>query len=98
MKKLIATILILALLLPAAVLAEDPIVGQWYCLFDFEKNSELASLAPGYARVIDVYFFASDGTISCLEGSVMADGSITANFTPAGKWSKDGNKYSFVTA
>lgn len=35
MKKLIAVIMILALLAPAAVLADrDPIVGSWYFLYD----------------------------------------------------------------
>ena len=44
MKKLIAVIMILALLAPAAVLADrDPIVGSWYFLYDKALYPEFAS-------------------------------------------------------
>ena len=96
MKKLLAFILILVLLLPAAAWAEtDPIVGQWYYMFDFEQYSELSSAFPGYNNIVNIYSFTKDAIINCLEGHVTTDGTISSTYTPVGKWEKKDGKYTY---
>ena len=94
MKKLLALVLILALLLPAAALAEDPIVGHWYMLFDKEAAPEFASTFGNSDFVIMVLSFLSDGTVFQSESDVI-DKTGTATANPAGKWEKKGSKYEY---
>ena len=96
MKKLITVILILAMLLPAAALAEDPdpIVGSWYIMLDI-KGSILEQAFPEDAlRFISIMTFTEDGKILYGEQDYYGSGKIDAP-QPAiyGKWEKNGSKY-----
>ena len=98
MKKLITVILILALILPAAAIAEnDPVVGNWYFLFDASDYPELASMFDNVDIAFSVYWFTESGTIMSTELSV-TEGTGTTNFVSAGRWSKEntGYKYSII--
>ena len=89
MKKLITVFLILALLLPACSVADDPdpIVGCWY-------------IYSGIVDDADVYFefhtfvFTSDGNIFSSKYDVSKDGitSLT-DFKVIGMWSNENNDY-----
>lgn len=87
MKKLIAFIMILAMLLPAAALAEDPIVGCWYINIDLFKQPEMRASYGNCDRIIDVYIFDESGTITLIEG-VITDGACTPSYSAQGKWEK----------
>lgn len=88
MKKLTAIILLLALLLPAAALAADPIVGCWYFHADLKKNPEMKATYGECDSISDLYFFDESGVISGLEAIIM-DGKSTPTFVGAGKWEKN---------
>ena len=92
MKKLITVILIMALLLPAAALAAEPIVGVWNMHIDLKEYPELKSTYGDFDSLSDLYFFNEDGSISSLEGYVTG-GACTPTFTGVGRWSKNGSKY-----
>ena len=96
MIKLLAVLLIFALLLPALALADDldPIVGHWYFLYDSNVSPELAPNFGDYDFIILVYSFLADGTILQAEIDVK-DKSGTPFSSAAGKWEKDGYNYSF---
>ncbi len=96
MKKLIALILILAMLLPAASVAEDrdPIVRCWYMLYDAEITPEMAANFPGYDKMISIYDFLENGTITLYEFDIR-DGQATPISAAAGKWSKTNGAYSY---
>lgn len=87
MRKLIAVILILSLLLPAAALASDPIVGCWYLYIDLIEHPEMKPTYGDYDRIVDIYIFDASGTISLIEGTV-TNGMCTPTFTGQGKWEK----------
>lgn len=95
MKKLITVTLILALLLPAAALAEDPdpIVGAWYLYFDSNVMPEFVQNF-GYDFVVCVYLFMKDGTILTTETDIL-NGSSQPMFGAAGKWSKEAKDYKY---
>ena len=97
MKKLIAAILIMALLLPAAALAADPIVGSWYMLYDKTLVPELADSFQNYDLIVSVYSFMEDGTIIGTENDIK-DGVSTPFCRGVGKWDKAlfSYKYSIV--
>ena len=97
MKKLITIILILALLLPAAAPAEDqePIVGCWYVYYSKAVTPELATSYQNYDRVIAVYIFNADGTITCLEHDYKEGGTDLPMYNSAGKWGHEGNDYKY---
>ena len=95
MKKLLAIILLVAVLLPVIALADpDPIVGCWYIHYDKSVTPELAVNFQDYDRIIAVYCFFEDGTIACLECDVIA-GNSTPTYGGAGKWEKNGTEYSY---
>jgi len=95
MKKLITIILVLALLLPAAALADqDPIVGYWYLYLDGKAYPELMKNIGDYDSIVDLYYFAEDGTVMTLE-NVLKNGSATPTYTSQGKWEKSLFAYSF---
>lgn len=87
MKRLLTIVLILAILLPAAALAEDPIVGVWYMHIDLNKYPEMKTTFGQYDSLTDLYFFNADGTITVIEG-IITDGACTPVFSSAGKWEK----------
>ena len=93
MKKLLAIILILAILLPAAVLAEtDPIVGYWYSFFDMKAYPELVASIGDYDHVIAMYYFDESGVICLLENDVKNSRS-TPTYAAGGKWEKSAYGY-----
>ena len=95
MKKLIAITLILALILPAVALAEDPdpIVGAWYLYFDSNVTPEFVANF-NYDFIVGVYLFMKDGTILSTETDIK-DGSSQPLFGAAGKWSKESKDYKY---
>lgn len=94
MKKLLCVLLIVALLLPSAVLADetDPIVGCWYLYYDFSLYPELKSLFPDYDKLICVYWFSESGVIYGA-GATIVGTEGTPDYSAAGKWSKSGDSY-----
>lgn len=96
MRKLIAVIAILILLIPGIVLAEsvDPIVGCWYMLFDRAVTPEMSANFGGNDRIIGVYTFEEDGTISMSETTV-AGGIGNSSYSAVGKWSAENGEYRY---
>ena len=96
MKKLITVILILTLILPAAASADDPdpIVGNWYFLYDKSKCPELSSTFNGLDLAISVYWFTENGIIYSSEVSVLGEKGTTG-YSPVGKWEKDDSGYHY---
>ena len=95
MKKLIAVIMILALLAPAAVLADrDPIVGSWYFLYDKALYPEFASTFGDADVSMSVYWFTESGAI--MSTDLAASGtSGESSFLTAGRWSRADNGYNY---
>ena len=96
MKKLLAMILILALLLPAAALSgnSDPIVGAWYMFYSKNETPEMAATFGACEIMTAVYDFWENGTITLSETDVL-DGASTPAYMAAGKWEKDGDTYQY---
>lgn len=95
MKKLIAVIMILILVVPAAALADrDPIVGSWYFLYDKSVYPELASSFGNADVSFSVYWFTESGTI--MSTDLSATGTTgEASFATAGRWSKADYGYTY---
>ena len=93
MKKLITIILILALLLPAAALADD-IVGTWYMLYDKTVVPEMAATFDNCDLIVASYSFMPDGSIILTENDVK-DGNSDPHYGPAGKWEANGSEYTY---
>ena len=96
MKKLIALFLILAMLVPAAGMAEDrdPIIGAWYFFIDMDITPELATNFQGSDKVFAIYEKTKEGIVLGL-GLSELNGQGTPEHTGVGKWSKDGDKYKY---
>lgn len=96
MKKLIAFIMILAMLMPAAAMAADPdpIVGSWYLLYDKSLFPEMASTFNGADIAISVYWFMENGTIMSTENSITGTSGVP-KFITAGRWSKSADSYNY---
>ena len=96
MKKLITIILILAMLLPAVVLADDldPIVGCWYMYADKNIIPEFMSFYADADSELSVYYFLENGSVMLLD-NIVTNGTGTPTFTPLGKWEKSGQDYKF---
>ena len=94
MKKLIILFLILSLILPAAVQAEeqDPIVGVWYCCID-SKDMSKELQDQGYVYGIMLFHFSEDGEIIFLEVDFKGSAGETTDPSYIGKWEKKGNEY-----
>ena len=92
MKKLIAIILILAMLLPAVALAErDPIVGTWYVYTGIVEEPELKSKA--YFE-ISLFSFTDDGIVFTSTYDVSEKGITTVNdYQMIGLWTNKDGKY-----
>ena len=96
MKKLITIILILAVLLPAAALAEDySPVGAWYMCYSKAATPEMASnFGEEYDYVLDIFFFMDDGIVLEAEFGI-ANRTSNPSFHAAGKWEKTDDGYTF---
>lgn len=96
MKKLITIILILAMLLPAAALAEDrdPIVGSWYMLYDKSLYPEMAANFSNTDLIIMIFSFQEDGTVIVTENDI-TNGVSKASGAVAGKWEKGDPLYKY---
>lgn len=89
MKKLFCILLIVALLLPSAVFADDPdpIVGCWYMYYDKSVAPEMESAFENADIAVSFYFFNDSGVIYALNAQIVGkDG--TSAYVPSGKWSK----------
>lgn len=92
MKKLITIILALALFLPAAALASDPIVGCWYMYIDLIEHPEMKANYGEFDRIIDIYIFDESGNVSLMEGAI-SNGACTPSFAATGKWEAGATGY-----
>ena len=93
MRKLLCLLLVL-LFVPLVSFADDrdPIVGCWYMYYDKSVTPEMESAFPGYDQLICIYIFNESGVVNVTGASVV--GTVgTPEYTPAGKWSKDGDHY-----
>ena len=96
MKKLIAIIMIIALLLPATVLADnpDPIVGAWYIMLNYnDMPYEDKSGSEGKNYMIYVMIFEDTGAISGISGESLQGIGFYGSGTPIGTWVNAGGKY-----
>lgn len=95
MKKLITIILILALALPAAALAEemDPIVGNWYVLLEI-PGTPFETVVPDYTQMIVILTFAEDGQIVYAEMDYKGTTVEMKQPRVWGKWEKKDGQYS----
>ena len=88
MKKLLAIILILALLLPAAAMAAmDPIVGVWYIMLDYGEYPDPST--EGKDIMFYVLLFDSKNVISAVTYERNKDGTMAAQAANMGTWSKN---------
>lgn len=94
MKRLIAIIMIMALLVPAAALAGEPIVGTWYMLFDKSVTPEIADLFQGYDLIVAAYSFMENGTVILTENDIL-NGNSEPHTGGSGKWEKKQTNYSY---
>ena len=89
MKKLITVILILALFLPAAALAadQDPIVGAWYIMLDYnEMPFEDDGSVTGKNYMLYVLIFEESGTISGFSGESVQGIGFYGTGSTLGTW------------
>jgi len=96
LKKLIIAILVLALVLPAAAMAEDqdPIIGCWYFLFDKRAYPEIGSLFDNADISLSIYSFSQNGIIMSADTTVVGEEG-TQRYIVAGRWEKKDNKYQY---
>lgn len=91
MKKLITAILILSLLLPAASLAADPIVGTWYAYTGIVEDPEIREQA--YYE-FSTFHFTENGAVFSSTYDISADGDTSCkDYHVIGMWAKEGNDY-----
>ena len=95
MKRLIAFVMILSLLIPAAAFADDPdpIIGCWYLYYNRSAAPEMESAFPGVDQVPGVYIFYDDGVIYEL-GIQLVGKTGEPSYVSCGKWEKSGSRYS----
>ena len=93
MKKLITLLLILALLMPATVLADpDPIIGAWYIMLDYREYPETEQTA-GKNYMMYIMIFEESGTISGVSAESAQDTGIAAACSAIGTWTNSDGKY-----
>ena len=84
MKKLITVLLILALLLPAASIASDSIVGIWYTYIELEDQG----------HELDIFRFDDDGSLFSSSYKIDKQGITTAkDYKQIGVWSNKDDHY-----
>lgn len=94
MKKLLCVLLIAALLLPSAVLADDPdpIVGCWYACIDVKDLSKDLQ-EQGYLYAIFILVFCEDGSIMFSSSEYKSSSGTQSEPVYFGKWEKNGSEY-----
>ena len=94
MKRLITIILILALAVPAAALADDrdPIVRAWYMYYNKLDAPEMESAFKGIDQQSGIYFFYEDGIIY-ISSIAISKKDGTPGYLSCGKWEKVNGKY-----
>lgn len=96
MKKLFAVILVSVLLMTVSFAeSADPIVESWYMFYNRNVTPEFADSFGAYERIISVYTFNADGTISCLEHDYDGTASSSPMYMGVGKWEHDGINYKY---
>jgi hypothetical protein len=96
MKKLLTIILAVALILPAAALAEDkdPIVGCWYLCADMSIYPEMSYAYGNKDLLFDMYNFMQDGTVMVVAFEQTGKEG-NAKFQLSGRWEKADDHYIF---
>ena len=94
MKKLFCLFLIVLLVLPSAVFAEDPdpIIGCWYLYYDKTSTPEMESAFPGSDKVVCVYLFHENGVVY-VTGATITGTTGEPEFSSCGKWEKTDYQY-----
>ena len=94
MKRLITIILILALTLPAAAVAEeqDQIVGTWY-MYCNVPGSPMESSYPDLDSSLILFTFEKSGNVFYIELDYKGTIVTPNDRVIAGKWEKDGSNY-----
>ena len=94
MKRLITIILILALIIPAAAIADDrdPIVRAWYMYYNKFDAPEMESAFKGMDQQSGIYFFYEDGVIY-ISSIAISGKEGTPGYVSCGKWEKVNDKY-----
>jgi hypothetical protein len=103
MKKLLAIAMILALFLPACVVAEeqDPVVGFWYIVVlkdnyteEVQKQMEKNPFTSRDLANVRIYYFMENGEIYSTSSTFEAKRSNASGGGIAGSWSKlDDGRY-----
>lgn len=94
MRKMFCLLLIVCLLIPSAVFADDtdPIIGCWYAYYDKAIAPEMESAYPDADRYYSVYLFHENGLVYC-GGAKIAGTTGTPEYGSCGKWSKADYQY-----
>ena len=94
MKRLITIILILAMIMPAAVCAEeqDPIIGTWYINFRI-KGSPMESDLSEFDTSIMLITFSETSSIYLIELDYSGSKLTNNGLNTIGKWEKTGTGY-----
>ena len=94
MKKLIAIILILVMLVPAALAEEqDPIVGLWYVTFDYSAYPGDMTEIGDRSFMIYIVKFDDNGSVTVISAEADKSGSIQAQGAKMGTWARNGDIY-----
>lgn len=94
MKKLIAVFLLLVLIVPAAVSADeqDPIIGCWYICIDTNDTSK-DIVDEGYVYSSMIFVFTPGGQILYQNADFKESSGTSSDVTYIGKWNKKDNDY-----
>lgn len=95
MKRLIAIILILVLIVPATAIGEekDPIIGPWYIMFEYKDSPYEDEMLAGKNYMIYILIFEESGTISGMSGESMKGIGFYGSGSTVGTWLKAGDTY-----
>lgn len=92
MKKLITIILVLAVILPAAAVADqDPILGAWYIMLDYSQYPAPETAGKNYMFYIMI--FEESGIITGVSGESAQGTGLTVSGGTIGSWVNNGSNY-----
>ena len=96
MKKFVTIILTVVLLLSVSFAdSNDPIIESWYMFYNKNITPEFADSFGNYERIIAIYTFNADGSISCLEHDYDGTANSSPVYAGVGKWEHDGVNYHY---